>query len=323
MNPIAEKVLASDARTVARLLRGVDDGWPGVTEILKDLYPYTGRSRVIGVTGAPGTGKSTLIDRMVSFLRHRDQTVGVLAVDPTSPLSGGAILGDRVRMSRHCLDPGVIIRSLATRGNFGGLTRSTLSAIDVLDAMGKNYVIVETVGVGQAEVNVTMGVHTTVIVVNPGMGDGIQALKGGLLEVGDIYVVNKADREGVELAVSDLKLMIDMDYARHQEKGWTPPIVKTQALFNEGTTELFEWIDSYMDYILRRDNGLNLRWKKERVRHELMEMVKECLAEKIIDGIMEDGTFDREVGAIMKGDTNPYEAAENLIRERFGPKAGI
>ena len=314
MNPIAEKVLAGDVQATARLLRDVDDRRLGVTEILKDLYPHTGRAYTIGVTGAPGTGKSTLVDRMVGSLRQQDRTVGVLAVDPTSPLSGGAILGDRIRMNRHCLDQGVFIMSLATRGLFGGLTRSILSAIDILDAMGKDCVIVETVGVGQGEVNVAMSVHTTVIVVNPGMGDGVQALKAGLLEVGDIYVVNKADREGVEATVNDLSLMIDLDYNQREKPGWKPPIVKTQALMDQGITELFEFIDSHRNYIRRHENSLNLRKRKERVRKELTEMVKECLLENIMTRIMADGMFEREVTAILEGRIDPYTATESLVR---------
>ncbi|HBF42613.1 MAG TPA: methylmalonyl Co-A mutase-associated GTPase MeaB, partial [Desulfobacteraceae bacterium] len=177
MDIVAERVKSGDVRAVARLIRDIDDGMPGVREILKDLYPSTGKAYIIGITGAPGVGKSTLVDQMISHLRKREKTVGVLAVDPTSPFSGGAILGDRIRMQRHSMDQGVFIRSMATRGHFGGLTQSSRSAIDVLDAMGKDYVIVETVGVGQDEVDVVKSAHTTVVVVVPGMGDDIQAIK--------------------------------------------------------------------------------------------------------------------------------------------------
>ncbi|MCG2774636.1 MAG: methylmalonyl Co-A mutase-associated GTPase MeaB, partial [Desulfobacterales bacterium] len=181
MDSIVEKVRAGDVRTVARLIRDIDDGMPEVRGVLKELYPYTGKAYVVGITGAPGVGKSTLVDQMLSHLRRQNKTVGVLAVDPTSPFSGGAILGDRVRMQRHSMDEGVFIRSMATRGHFGGLTQSTRSAIDVLDAMGKDYILVETVGVGQDEVDVVRSAHTTVIVVVPGMGDDIQAIKAGIL----------------------------------------------------------------------------------------------------------------------------------------------
>jgi LAO/AO transport system kinase len=207
---IVDKVLAGDIRTVARLIRDIDDGVPEVRQHLKALYLHTGRAHVIGITGSPGVGKSTLVDQMISRLRAQKKTVGVLAVDPTSPFSGGAILGDRVRMQRHSVDQGVFIHSLATRGYFGGLTQSTQGAIDVLDATGKDYIIVETVGVGQDEVDVARAAHSTVIVVAPGMGDEIQAIKAGILEVGDIFVINKADRPGADKTLGDLSLMLDM-----------------------------------------------------------------------------------------------------------------
>lgn len=184
---IAEKITSEDIRAVARLIRDIDDKVPEAREVLKDLYPSTGRAYVVGITGAPGVGKSTLVDQMITYLRKAGKTVGVLAVDPTSPFTGGAILGDRIRMQRHSMDEGVFIRSMATRGYFGGLTQSTRSAIDVLDAMGKDYIIVETVGVGQDEVDIAQSAHTTIIILIPGMGDDIQTLKAGILEVGDIF----------------------------------------------------------------------------------------------------------------------------------------
>ncbi len=198
MSTVVEKVVAGDVRTVSRLIRDIDDGIPEVRETLRELYAHTGNAYVIGITGSPGVGKSTLVDQMIRHLRKREKTVGILAVDPTSPFSGGAILGDRVRMQQHATDKGVFIRSMATRGYFGGLTQSTRSAVDVLDAMGKEFIIIETVGVGQDEVDVAKSAHTTVIVVIPGMGDDIQAIKAGILEAGDIFAINKADREGVE-----------------------------------------------------------------------------------------------------------------------------
>ena len=186
MKPISKKIVAGDIRAVARLIRDLDENEDYVDDVLKELYPYTGRAYIVGVTGAPGTGKSTLVDKIISRLRLLDKKVGVLAVDPTSHQSGGAVLGDRIRMSQHALDKDVFIRSLATRNAFGGLTRSTKGSIDILDAMGKDFIIVETVGVGQTEVDIARYAHTTVIVTTPGMGDGIQALKAGILEVGDM-----------------------------------------------------------------------------------------------------------------------------------------
>ena len=313
MGTVAEKVVAGDIRAVARLIRDIDDGITGVREVLKALYPFTGRAYVIGITGAPGVGKSTLVDQMVAHLRKYDKTVGVLAVDPTSPFSGGAILGDRVRMQRHSMDEGVFIRSLATRGHFGGLTQSTRSAIDVLDAMGKDYILVETVGVGQDEVDVVKSAHTTVIVVIPGMGDDIQAIKAGILEVGDIFVINKTDREGTDKTLSDLRLMIDMDQKKYEGGKWKPPILKTQAVFDEGVVALLEEIDKHRSYILESGNGLQVRRRKEKVREELTEMVKNRLIEEVLNTLTETGEFEKAVEEIVKGNIDPYTACDNLV----------
>jgi len=312
-NNIVEKVVAGDVRTVARLIRDIDDGMPEVREVLKDLYPHTGNAYVIGITGAPGVGKSTLVDQMVAHLRKRDKTVGVLAVDPTSPFSGGAILGDRVRMQRHSMDPGVFIRSLATRGHFGGLTQSTRSAIDVLDAMGKDYILVETVGVGQDEVDVVRSAHTTVIVVIPGMGDDIQAIKAGILEIGDIFLINKADREGCDKTMSDLRLMIEMDQKKYDRGAWKPPILKIQAVFDKGVAEFIDEIDKHARYLADTAGGLDFRASKTKVRQELVEMIKARLIEEILDGLTESGDFDRAVESIIKGKIDPYTACENLV----------
>jgi len=312
-NNIVEKIIAGDVRTVARLIRDIDDGMPEVRKVLKDLYPHTGNAYVIGITGAPGVGKSTLVDQMVAHLRKRDKTVGVLAVDPTSPFSGGAILGDRVRMQRHSMDQGVFIRSLATRGHFGGLTQSTRSAIDVLDAMGKDYILVETVGVGQDEVDVVRSAHTTVIVVIPGMGDDIQAIKAGILEVGDIFLINKADREGCDKTLSDLRLMIEMDQKKYDRGAWKPPILKIQAVFDKGVAEFIDEIDKHSRYLSETADGLDFRASQTKVRQELVEMIKTRLIEEIIDRLTESGDFDRAVESIIKGKTDPYTACENLV----------
>lgn len=313
MNDIVEKVVAGDVRTVARLIRDIDDGMPEVREVLKDLYPHTGKAYVIGITGAPGVGKSTLVDQMVAHLRKRDKTVGVLAVDPTSPFSGGAILGDRVRMQRHSMDQGVFIRSLATRGHFGGLTQSTRSAIDVFDAMGKDYILVETVGVGQDEVDVVRSAHTTVIVVIPGMGDDIQAIKAGILEIGDIFLINKADREGSDKTLSDLRLMIEMDHKKYDRGGWKPPILKIEAVFDKGVAEFIDEIDKHAKYLAETAGRLDFRGNKAKVRQELGEMIKARLIEEVIDRLTESGDFDRAVESIINGKIDPYTACENLV----------
>jgi LAO/AO transport system kinase len=280
---------------------------------LKKLYPHTGRAYVIGITGSPGVGKSTLVDQMVAHIRKRNKTVGVLAVDPTSPFSGGAILGDRVRMQRHSMDQGVFIRSMATRGHFGGLTQSTRSAIDVLDAMGKDYILVETVGVGQDEVDVVRSAHTTVIVVIPGMGDDIQAIKAGILEVGDIFLINKADREGSDKTMSDLRLMIEMDQKKYEQGGWKPPILKVEAVFDKGIDEFLEAVDQHAAYLAKTEGGLCFRGNRDKVRQELGEMIKARLIEEVLDRLTESGEFDRAVASIVEGKVDPYTACEDLV----------
>jgi len=313
MSDAVEKVIAGDVRAVARLIRDIDDRIPEVREILKELYAYTGKAYVIGITGAPGVGKSTLVDQIVRHLRKKDKTVGVLAVDPTSPFSGGAILGDRVRMQRHSMDEGVFIRSLATRGYFGGLTQSTRSAIDVLDAMGKDYIIVETVGVGQDEVDVVKNSHTTVIVVIPGMGDDIQAMKAGILEVGDIFLVNKSDRDGADKTLSELRLMIQMSQKKYGEGKWKPPILKMEAAFDKGVAEALEEIENHRKYLAESNGGQNFERKKEKVREELAEMVKGFLIQRVFSELTESGEFEKAVESIVEGKSDPYSACDNLV----------
>ncbi|NQT57328.1 MAG: methylmalonyl Co-A mutase-associated GTPase MeaB [Desulfobacteraceae bacterium] len=322
MNSVAEKVIAGDVRSVARLIRDIDDGMPGVREILKELYPYTGKANVIGITGAPGVGKSTLVDQMIAHIRERNKTVGVLAVDPTSPFSGGAILGDRIRMQRHSMDEGVFIRSLATRGHFGGLTQSTRSAIDVLDAMGKDYILVETVGVGQDEVDVVKSAHTTIIVVMPGMGDDIQAIKAGILEVGDIFVINKADLDGTDKTMNHLRLMINMDQRKYEEGGWRPPILKAQAVLDKGVVELLKEIDRHGEFLKETWGDLHFRKRKDKVREELTEMVKARLVEEVIDKLNENGAFNEAVDSIVEGKMDPYTACDSLVLPKLGLSIG-
>ena len=318
MKDLVEKVTSGDVRAVARLIRDVDDGMPEVRDVLKALYPYTGRAYIIGITGAPGVGKSTLVDQMLAHLRKRGKTVGVLAVDPTSPFSGGAILGDRVRMQRHSMDPGVFIRSLATRGHFGGLTQSTRSAIDILDAMGKDVIVVETVGVGQDEVDVMRSAHTTVIVVVPGMGDDIQAIKAGILEVGDIFLINKSDREGTDKTLSELRMMIEMDQRKFDRGLWKPPIMKVEAVFDKGVDDFLDAVDQHAQYLEQTGGGLKSRRSPDKVRLEMVDMIKARLVEEVLDKLTESGDFDRAVDAIVKGALDPYTACENLVFPALG-----
>jgi LAO/AO transport system kinase len=313
MPSIVEKVIAGDVRTVARLIRDIDDEIPEVRETLKALHSHTGRAYVIGITGAPGVGKSTLVDQMLTHLRKQGRTVGVLAVDPTSPFSGGAILGDRVRMQRHSMDAGVFIRSLATRGHFGGLTQSTRSAIDILDAMGKEYILVETVGVGQDEVDVMKTSHTTVIVVIPGMGDDIQAIKAGILEVGDIFVVNKADRDGADKTRSDLEMMINMNREKYAGNQWRPPILKMEAAFDKGVVELLIEIENHKTHLMKSDGDRCGGRKREKVRDELTEMVRNRLLQRVLQGLVESEAFEKAVDSIMAGKVDPYTACDELV----------
>lgn len=299
------------------MISDIDDGVPEVRRILQALYPHTGRAYIIGVTGAPGVGKSTLVDQMLYHLRKQDKTVGIIAIDPTSPFSGGAILGDRIRMQRHSKDEGVYIRSLATRGHFGGVTLSTRSAIDVLDAMGKEYIIVETVGVGQDEVEIVKHAHTTVIVVIPGMGDDIQAIKAGILEAGDIFVVNKADKAGANKTLRDLRNMIEMGLQRYTENTWTPPIIKTEAIADKGITELLVEIDKHARYLLKSNGDINLRRKSNRAREELAEMIKNRLVQKVFQALIESGEFESAVQSIVRGEKDPYTAVDDLVLPRL------
>jgi len=310
---IVEKIVSGDVRAAAKLIRDIDDGAPGAREILKGLYRHTGHAYVIGITGAPGVGKSTVVDQMVRGLRKNEKTVGVLAVDPTSPLSGGAILGDRIRMQRHSLDDGVFIRSLATRGQFGGLTQSTRSAILVLDAMGKDYVIVETVGVGQDEIDIATSAHTTVIVVVPGMGDHIQAIKAGIFEVGDIFLINKSDRPDAERTLSDLKGMIEISSKKFKKEGWEPPILMAEAINSKGIGELLDEIGKHRKSREAMSCESRTRRRKAIVRFELKDMIRSRLVQEALSHITNSPEFHECVDCIIDGSKDPYSACDELL----------
>jgi LAO/AO transport system kinase len=313
---IAERIVAGEVRAAARLMRDLDDGVPQAREVLKHLYPKSGRAHVIGITGSPGVGKSTLTDRLIQHLRAAGRTVGVVAVDPTSPFSGGAILGDRIRMQRHALDEGVFIRSLATRGHFGGLTASARAMVTVLDAMGKDVVLVETVGVGQDEVEIAGAADTTLVVTVPGLGDDIQALKAGLLEVADILVVNKADREGAERTFQDLLMMIDMRTAK-APGAWLPKVFMTQAKEDQGVVELLGGVREHREF-LRGDGGQALKAARvARIRQEFLELLKEGVYTHLVHRLAQGGSIDRIIQEILNKKTDPYSASEALIRRTF------
>ena len=316
------RILAGEVRAGARLMRNLDDGIPGAREVLKNLYPQTGRAHIVGITGSPGVGKSTLTDRLIQHLRAQEKTVGVVAVDPTSPFSGGAILGDRIRMQRHATDEGVFIRSLATRGHFGGLTASARAVLTVLDAMGKDYLLVETVGVGQDEVEIAATAYTTLVVTVPGLGDDIQALKAGLLEVADILVINKADREGADRTHQDLLTMLDLRFAK-EPPAWMPKIYRIQAKRDVGIDELTAGIREHQAH-LAGEGGRALRVaRQDRVRQEFLELLKEGVYTRLVNLLARDHRLQGTLEDILDHRTDPYSASETLIESLFRPdKAG-
>jgi LAO/AO transport system kinase len=303
---LVDRALAGDRVATAKLLSLVEQGGDDARAVVSRLHPHTGRAWSVGITGAPGAGKSTLTDELVMCMRDEDLDVGVLAVDPSSPFSGGAILGDRVRMQRHSTDPGVFIRSMASRGHLGGLALATPQAVRVLDAVGKEWVIVETVGVGQVEVEIASQADTTIVVVNPGWGDEVQAAKAGLLEIADIFVVNKADRDGADVTVSDLAGMLHLG----SRKSWQPPIVRTIATTGDGLAELWDEIGAHREF-LESDGAVTARR-----RSRLVDEIRGLLAERLLEraGAMTEGAaFDAIVDRVADRTSDPYTAVDALL----------
>ncbi len=305
---LSEKVLKGDTVATARVLRLIDDGLPEAREIMKKLYPHTGKAHIIGVTGAPGAGKSTLVTKLIGLYRRDNLKVGIIAVDPTSPFTGGAILGDRIRMQDHGTDPEVFIRSVATRGHLGGLSKSAWEMAKVLDAMGKDKIIVETVGVGQDEVEIIGLAHTSVVMLVPGLGDDIQAIKAGILEIADIFVVNKADRPETNRMVRDLEVLLEM--AGLKEREWTPPIIKTIATRGKGIEEIREAIENHHEY-LKRSGKLEEKIKAQREK-ELQNIIMEMLREKIFSRIDKE-KMDKLIEDIASNHKDPYSIAEEIL----------
>ncbi|EME97857.1 methylmalonyl Co-A mutase-associated GTPase MeaB [Streptomyces mobaraensis NBRC 13819 = DSM 40847] len=306
---LVEQARAGGPRAVARLISLVEGASPQLREVMAALAPLAGGAYVVGLTGSPGVGKSTSTSALVSAYRRRGKRVGVLAVDPSSPFSGGALLGDRVRMSEHASDPGVYIRSMATRGHLGGLSWAAPQAIRVLDAAGCDVVLVETVGVGQSEVDIASEADTTVVLLAPGMGDGIQAAKAGILEIGDVYVVNKADRDGADATARELNHMLGLGEAR-KPGDWRPPIVKTVAARGEGTDEVVEALEKHRAWM--EENGVLAERRAARVAHEIERIAVTALRSRI--GDLRGG---RDVGAlaarVLDGSLDPYTAADELV----------
>jgi LAO/AO transport system kinase len=292
---------------LARAISAVENRAAGSSELLKALFPHTGKARIIGLTGAPGSGKSTLVDQLAKHYRRENQTVGIIAVDPTSPYTGGAILGDRIRMQDHYADPGIYIRSMATRGSLGGLARTTADVATVLDASGRDRILIETVGVGQDEVDIVRLADVTVVILVPGMGDDVQTIKAGIMEIADIFVINKSDREGAERVEREIRAMQSLDV---RKDGWTPPIVKTVATQAVGTQELAAAITGYEAYLKKE----NLAFKKnvENWQQRLIEMLRDAMLEKA-RAQMDGGSVERYAAEIAEHKRDPYSLVEEIV----------
>lgn len=330
MHPLTEKVLRQDLRATARACRLCDDRAPGYLDLLRALFPHTGRAFLVGVTGNPGAGKSTVVDRLVAHYRGEGKRVGVVAIDPTSPFSGGAILGDRIRMQRHFEDPGVFIRSVATRGALGGLSRSAWDIVNVLDAWGADVVVIETVGVGQDELEITQTAHSTLVVVAPGLGDDVQANKAGLMECADVFAVNKADRDGADAAVRDLELMLALsgewvsagahgrghvagrldaaERVQHASGAWVPPIVRCVATRNEGIREVAEKLEAHRVWL---GSAQGQQRVEQRQREQLQGFLRETLVGEAAIALR--GQIEEAAARVLRREIDPYSVSEELV----------
>ncbi len=304
-----DRLLAGDVRTTARAITMIEGGSEGAGDLMKAVFPKTGRAMVVGITGAPGAGKSSLVDKLALFYKDAGEKVGIICVDPSSPFSGGAILGDRIRMATIGLDKNVFIRSMATRGNLGGLSRATVDAVAILDAAGYNKVIVETVGVGQDEVEIVKTADVSVVVLVPGMGDDIQAIKAGIMEIGDVFVINKADREGVLRTRKELESLLSL---AHRPDMWNPPIIPTVATENKGIDDLSVAIESYYAF-QREGEGSSVR-RKAIARWRLLEMVRERLLADLLNKNGTGDMLDDLAAAVAEKRTDPYSAVEQMIK---------
>ncbi|MGD0277563.1 MAG: methylmalonyl Co-A mutase-associated GTPase MeaB [Syntrophales bacterium] len=319
----ADKIKAGDIRTASRLIRNLEDEVPGATCTLKLIFPFTGKAHVIGLTGSPGAGKSTLADMLISSFRAKDRTVGVLAVDPTSPFTGGAILGDRIRMQRHAEDPGVFVRSLATRGAMGGISKAVGDAIHILDAMGKDIILVETVGTGQQEVEIINHAHTIVVILIPGMGDDIQAMKAGIMEIADIFVINKADRDGADKLLHELRAVLDM--APERKSGWQPSIVKIgnafePESFHASIDELAQKIEDHYRNLVTTER-LFIRQRRKIVA-EINEALRASILEPVLKELIASGEMEEMLEKLSRKESDPYTLAEEVSRRYLKDRSG-
>ncbi len=303
-----DKLLAGDPRTIARAISRVENYSPDAADLMKAVFPRTGRALVIGITGAPGAGKSSLVDKLALHYKDAGRRVGIICVDPSSPFSGGAILGDRIRMATLGLDKNVFIRSMATRGNLGGLSRATVDAVAILDAAGFDIVIVETVGVGQDEVEIVKTADVSVVVLVPGMGDDIQAIKAGIMEIGDVFVINKADREGVLRTQKELDALLSL---AHRPDMWQPPIVKTVATENKGIEDLAAAIESYGEFQKSSDSAISRRQAIAKWR--LLELLRERLLNDLVARNGAEQRLEELALAIAEKEKDPYSAVEEML----------
>ena len=303
---LVDALLGGDKRAAGKLISLIEDDEPDATQALARIYPHTGHAHVVGFTGPPGVGKSSLINRLVRTFRVREKKVGVVAVDPTSPYTGGAVLGDRIRMADTGVDPGVFIRSMATRGHAGGLALATFDAVRVLDAMGLDVVFVETVGAGQSEVEIATRAHTTVVVEMPLTGDAVQTMKAGILEIGDVYVVNKVDLGNEDVLVANLKFQLEA------RDGWTPPIVRTAALEGRGIEELAVALEKHTAFL--QSSGLRHKRDVARARQEILENAQRLLARRVANGSRTGAVFERLAEDVADRKTDPHAAAMKLLQ---------
>ncbi len=306
---LVDRIAAGDTRAVARAISKVEDVSKDASELMKRIFPLTGKGLIVGITGAPGAGKSSLVDKLAQHYRQQNERVGIVAVDPSSPFSGGAILGDRIRMQTLGLDQGVFIRSMATRGNLGGLARTTVDAVSILDAAGYSKIIIETVGVGQDEVEVVKAADVSVVVLVPGMGDDIQAIKAGIMEIGDVFVINKADRDGVNSTEKELEALLSL---ATREDGWHPPIVKTIATENKGIQDLAAAIESYRDFFTQAKSGDGRR--RAIARWRILELLRERLVLQTLEADSASEKLDRLAGEVASRQRDPYSAVEELMK---------
>jgi GTPase len=306
---LLENIFKGDVRSLARAITRVENRSVEGTELLRRIYPHTGNSRIIGITGSPGSGKSSLVDRLAALYRQRNKTLAIVAVDPSSPFTGGAVLGDRIRMGALATDPGIFIRSMATRGHLGGLANATADVVSVLDAASRDPILVETVGVGQDEIDIVKLADVSVVVLVPGMGDDIQALKAGIMEIGDIFVINKCDRPGVENMERAVLSLLSL---AHRPDGWTPPIIKTIATEGRGIEELVEAIQQSSEHA--QTSSLRTERRRDAARQRLMNLLREQLVHKAVETVFPGDAIENLIDRIIRRETDPYSIADAIVR---------